>query len=105
MQAVNLYWSRFEKESDQDLGKWSESEIQLSELHKLSLISHLKLGHKVYLHTHQKIPNVPSGITITDASPAEIEARPIMAACMPDPHILFSVVASTDLGRSALIAA
>ncbi len=43
--------------------------------------------------------------TTTPASPAAIAERAMIAACMPDPHILLSVVASTESGRPALRAA
>ncbi|TPW02993.1 MAG: hypothetical protein FD124_3173 [Alphaproteobacteria bacterium] len=35
-------------------------------------------------------------------SPERIALRPMIAACMPEPHILLSVVASTESGSPAL---
>ena len=39
------------------------------------------------------------------ALPAASASAPMITVCMPDPHTLFTVVAWTDLGSPALIAA
>ena len=39
--------------------------------------------------------------TITSAEPASRASWAIMAACMPEPHILLIVVASAEIGRPA----
>ncbi|EQB01935.1 hypothetical protein L288_17085 [Sphingobium quisquiliarum P25] len=43
--------------------------------------------------------------TMIPAPPAAIASAAMIAACMPDPHILLTVVASTDRGRPAPSAA
>ena len=43
--------------------------------------------------------------TITSAEPAASPSWAMMAACMPEPHILLTVVACTDVGRPAPSAA
>ena len=43
--------------------------------------------------------------TITSTEPAARASCAMIAACMPEPHILLTVVASTDLGRPAPSAA
>ena len=42
---------------------------------------------------------------IKSALPAASASAPMITVCMPDPHTLLTVVAWTDLGRPALIAA
>ena len=44
--------------------------------------------------------SMPPG-TMTSAEPASRASRAIMAACMPEPHILLMVVASVEVGRPA----
>ena len=39
--------------------------------------------------------------TMTSADPASRASRAIIAACMPEPHILLMVVASVPTGRPA----
>ena len=43
--------------------------------------------------------------TMTSTLPAARASCAMIAACMPEPHILLTVVASTDLGRPAASAA
>jgi hypothetical protein len=66
MSIRNLYWSRYNAQIDTDFEKWKHRTAELSQLHKLTLSSHLRLGGEIILHTHQKI-EAPEGITICDA--------------------------------------
>ena len=50
------------------------------------------------------IDSMPPATTIS-ALPAEMVSAAMIAACMPDPHILLTVVASTCSPSPALIAA
>ena len=48
--------------------------------------------------------SMPPAMTIS-AEPAAIRSWPIIAAFIPDPHILFTVVAPVDSASPALIPA
>ena len=66
---IILFWSKFDKDTDVSCEKWLAKEITISPFHLLSLYSHIKHKHNVYLFTYQKIKSkIPNGITIKDAN-------------------------------------
>ena len=66
---IILFWSKFDKDTDVSCEKWLAKEITISPFHLLSLYSHIKHKHNVYLFTYQKIKSkISNGITIKDAN-------------------------------------
>ena len=60
---IILFWSKFDKDTDVSCEKWLAKEITISPFHLLSLYSHIKHKHNVYLFTYQKIKSkIPNGI-------------------------------------------
>jgi len=53
-ERIVLFWSKSPKENE-TFEDWVNTEISLTEFHRLPLESHMKFGHEVYLFTYQKL--------------------------------------------------
>lgn len=63
---VILYWGRWKPDEYRTADEWRAATAFLSPLGRFALQSHLKLGHRVLLHSHQNVP-VPEGVDVVDA--------------------------------------
>lgn len=62
------FWSRYSKDIDTSIELWLDREIELSELGKLSLLSHARLGNEVILYSYQKIVSkLPDNVELRNA--------------------------------------
>lgn len=81
---TNLFWSTYDASVDKSFSSWRWKEIQLSQLHRLSLLSHHKFNSNVVLYTYQTIDEskVPKNIAIRDASNIFSPEKVYRALCL-----------------------
>lgn len=64
-----MFWGRYSPEIDTSFEVWKNRQIEITELGKLTLLSHSRLDNQVILYTYQPIAgNIPSNVEVINAS-------------------------------------
>ena len=71
-----MFWGKYSEETDTSLEQWQNRQVELTELGKLTMQSHARIGNKVILYSYQKIATrLPENVEIKNAEgfyPAKI---------------------------------